>query len=604
MATGVQNKYQYQPLADPLRDIRLIELLPGEFGDEIRIKIFHAPMTEAVNPEDNRLPLAQLRELLPEPWLVHETVEGRYIFENPHKLGRGSWQWACPAKDVSPSTYIYPGNGVEGFLPRYEALSYTWGDVDGRGTIAVEAQQSAVSQLQARENLIAALRHLRDAQTTRTFWIDALCINQNDEIEKRSQIRRMRDIYRSAYQVVAWLGPEANSSHHAIQTLNYIGDQVEYLVGGHLCPSPDAVEENWHDPRTELPYESQTWDAVHSLFCRGWFDRVWIIQEILLADSRALIQCGLHNIPFTIFRRAATCIKENHHASKLETRLRFLAKITNPSAGLSFDRVVRLGSQRLCQNPRDYVYGVLGLAPKKLAAKVQPNYSKSVSQVYTDTTLLYSNHIQRLDILQRAYQYGRNLELPSWVPDLTARLPRKFPCSGQFSAGFSRAHFTFEAPVTLSAMGVQCARVTAVSSKLSSGGEGASSTIRAWQPENITTASYPNNETLQRAHLMTLRKGRVRERWVGWENIYPSFKDWELAWLRFTWGETFKGTDESPTTAPAADRHISDVINLCIGHVYVRTDTGYVGTAPLDAQIGNYIFHSSFSVPLNPPPSL
>ena len=607
MATDAENEYQYSPLADPLRDIRLIELLPGEFEEEICIKIFHVPMCEAAKLADNRLALAQLREVLPEPWLVRATVEGRYIFENPHNLGRGSWQWACPAKNLSPSSYLYPGDGAEGFQPRYEALSYTWGEVDDRGTIMVEAQQSTVGrsakgrQLRVGKNLIVALRHLRDPKTTRTLWVDALCINQKDKNEKPGQVRRMRDIYRFAYKVVAWLGLEADSSRHAIQTLKYIGGQVEYLEGGHLCPSPDAVEENWHDPGTELPYESQTWDAVYSLFCRGWFDRVWIIQEILLADSRALIQCGYDTIPFTIFRKAATCIKENHHASKLETRLRYLAKITNPSVGLPFDRVLRLPTQRRCKDPRDYIYGVLGLAPKKLAAKFRPNYSNSVSQVYTEMTLLYSNHIQRLDILQRAYQYGRRLETPSWVPDLTARLPRKFPCSGQFSAGFSRAHFTFEAPVTLSALGVQCTLVTAVSSKLSSEGEAASSTIRAWQPENMTTVSYPNNETLQRAHLMTLRKGRVRERWVGWKNIYPSFEDWERAWLHFTWGDAVKGTDESPTTA-SVDHHIRDAINLCIGHAYVRTDKGYVGTVPLDAQIGNYVFHSSFSVPFLPPP--
>ncbi|KAF2806689.1 uncharacterized protein BDZ99DRAFT_393192, partial [Mytilinidion resinicola] len=123
MATSVDNEYQYPPLADPLRDVRLIDLLPGELGDEIRIKIFHAPIGETAKLVDNRLDLAKLKELLPEPWFVQSTVEGRYIFENPHKLGRGSWQWACPVEDVSPSTYLQPGDGVERSQPRYEALS-------------------------------------------------------------------------------------------------------------------------------------------------------------------------------------------------------------------------------------------------------------------------------------------------------------------------------------------------------------------------------------------------------------------------------------------------------------------------------------------------
>jgi hypothetical protein len=146
METEIEKEYQHFPLADPLRDIRLVELLPAEFGDELRLRIFHAPLCEAATPEDNRLALAQLRKLLPEQWLVHTTVEGRYIFENHHHQGHGSWQWACPAKDVSPLSYLHPKDGAEDLQPRYEALSYTWGEVGDRGIIVVEPQQSTVDR--------------------------------------------------------------------------------------------------------------------------------------------------------------------------------------------------------------------------------------------------------------------------------------------------------------------------------------------------------------------------------------------------------------------------------------------------------------------------
>ena len=43
-------------------------------------------------------------------------------------------------------------------------------------------------------------------------WIDAICINQSDQVEKSTQVAIMSDIYRAASSVVAWLGPERSHS--------------------------------------------------------------------------------------------------------------------------------------------------------------------------------------------------------------------------------------------------------------------------------------------------------------------------------------------------------------------------------------------------------
>jgi hypothetical protein len=43
--------------------------------------------------------------------------------------------------------------------------------------------------------------------SNRPIWIDAKCINQKDESEKRVQIKRMSDVYKRATQVWIWLNP-------------------------------------------------------------------------------------------------------------------------------------------------------------------------------------------------------------------------------------------------------------------------------------------------------------------------------------------------------------------------------------------------------------
>jgi hypothetical protein len=59
-----------------------------------------------------------------------------------------------------------------------------------------------------RGNLWWALSHLRGVEKERTFWIDALCIDQKNEGERNHQVGQMSRIYTRAKRVVVWLGRE------------------------------------------------------------------------------------------------------------------------------------------------------------------------------------------------------------------------------------------------------------------------------------------------------------------------------------------------------------------------------------------------------------
>jgi hypothetical protein len=56
-------------------------------------------------------------------------------------------------------------------LPRYEALSYVWGQSDETSTIQLENDTFVVTP-----NLHSALRHLRRKDEDQLLWIDAICL--------------------------------------------------------------------------------------------------------------------------------------------------------------------------------------------------------------------------------------------------------------------------------------------------------------------------------------------------------------------------------------------------------------------------------------------
>ncbi len=139
---------------------------------------------------------------------------------------------------------------------KYEALSYTWGDPKGqRRAIFVNGHE-----LQITFNLSAFLRQRREPDQNVVLWVDALCINQKDNNEKNEQIRLMSMIYASASKLTVWLGPASEDSHVTIQNLLRLG----------TAGSP-------YHKLSVLPRD--VLKAIHNLFERSWWTRVWIIQE-------------------------------------------------------------------------------------------------------------------------------------------------------------------------------------------------------------------------------------------------------------------------------------------------------------------------------------
>jgi hypothetical protein len=104
--------------------------------------------------------------------------------------------------------------------PSFEALSYAWGDPRDTISIFLDGQTFSVTN-----SLESALRHLRWEDAVRTFWIDAICINQLDREERSQQVRFMSKLYTAAERTMVWLGPEDDDAALAFEYMREVQEE-------------------------------------------------------------------------------------------------------------------------------------------------------------------------------------------------------------------------------------------------------------------------------------------------------------------------------------------------------------------------------------------
>jgi hypothetical protein len=109
--------------------------------------------------------------------------------------------------------------------PEYEALSYCWGDEANPGFLTCNGEKFPI-----RDNLNAGLRRLRLSDHTRILWVDAICINQLDLLEREQQVDFMRDIYRGSAQTLVWLGDSDRDSTSPVDDSQLAFPMIERLV--------------------------------------------------------------------------------------------------------------------------------------------------------------------------------------------------------------------------------------------------------------------------------------------------------------------------------------------------------------------------------------
>lgn len=570
--------YRYEPLRSASQEIRLVHLLPGRFEDDIKVRILHSPfpLPATPPPKAKNFQVDSVRTSVSWPWTIEETESGDFMIFN---VVTGE---AHPLLAVAPSL-----EETSEYQPRYEALSYTWGDADVSESGQVEDSQGSgepSATLGLRPNLASALRYLRYSDETRVLWIDAICINQEDIEERNEQVKRMTNIYTLAQRVIAWLGEESNNSKHALVTLQHIGRQLEATKSGRIIAAPDATEPHmWRNDHAPS-FDQRTWQALINFVERAWFYRLWCWQEIKLGSWHAFLQCGGDTIPWNNFWLAVLCLhnKDSLPSMRFRERCRHIVFLKYDAAGHSMSNILDVSRSKGCANPRDKIYGLLGITPTYFSSSIVVDYLRPVEDVYKEAFLTHLNATKRLELLKHCDLANRQIGGPSWVPDWSKTEFAAPVLSEQLSSGISRAWFTYAEPDVLEVVGKQYTTIKTVSGVASMVEEETLLAVGDWYRHLPNKGTYVTGETMEAAFALTLCMNRTRERYP--YNHFLSIPEW-VGMLRNILCLTATSQDDTIYSA----REITNTIQKIRGRRVFTTETGHIGTAPAGAQIGDSV---------------
>ncbi|KAK0629341.1 heterokaryon incompatibility protein-domain-containing protein [Bombardia bombarda] len=574
--------YQYQPLKGSIEEIRLVHLLPGNLADPISFRIEHAPLSLPPTPppkDNHNVELAEhLQGILPLAWSIQETDAGDLIAFN---VTNGETRLLASKSE-------HHGQQLPEYEPKYDALSYTWGTaaVSEFAEIQVHPEQP-IQALGIRPNLASALRHLRLPAGIRVLWIDAICINQDDMEERSEQVQRMADIYSRAHQVVAWLGNEGDGSQQAFATLRHVGNQLRSTTSGRTIAAPDATEPRLWRNDTPPSFSESDWQAITALVERQWFYRLWCWQEIKLGSRTGRLQCGQDSIPWAKFWLAITCLHAKDTTISRQFRERCRHIVFLRYEGESMSNILDIARSKGCADPRDKIYGLLGITPEYFKSEIVVNYLRPVGDVYKDAFLAHSRATQRLDLLKHCDLSGRSIGGPSWVPDWSKTEFASPILSEQWATGISRAWFTYrdEEPEMLEVVGTLYSTVKTVSSSAAPKQEEETLlVVKDWYQQLALDlgTTYPGGEDIKTAFILTLCMNRTNLR-------HPDVHFWPVLEWTYYLDEILQLGPESSNDPIYLERETANLIQKIRGRRFFMTEDGHFGTAPAGVEAGDAI---------------
>ena len=263
--------------------------------------------------------------------------------------------------------------------PPFAALSYMWGPPSPRFDITISGKP-----LEIRENLFRFFETFVKV-TDNVFlwkftgglylWIDQICIDQSSVSERNHQVAMMASIYSESSETIIWLG--------------------------NIPKNPDAPCMIKKMGPSSAPEESVT-RAVAAIIEHDYFTRLWIVQEIILSKWKRVLCSHPSAGAVWVHWGNLAYIARRFQYRLPSTPAKHLVKDHLQDSRLKLIQAVRFFSKGQCHDPRDKVYGLMGLVQEDQRLTI--DYAKPLEELLVETMNIFYREMQDSAYTHTEYQ--------------------------------------------------------------------------------------------------------------------------------------------------------------------------------------------------------
>lgn len=336
------------------------------------------------------------------------------------------------------TTLAEDGNST---LIDFEALSYVWGHDIPDHRIRLNG-----SLFYIRSNLAAALRVMAnrlarqnqtDSSATKLLWIDAMCINQDDNTEKSVQVQSIQSIYYKAQCVIIWInspGTSGEERRRQEETTTTIRKFSRFHKAGvnttEIVQYLDGPADKDSNLAFQVIHSKSHWPHLVKFFDQDWWRRVWVRQEIAMS-RRASVLYGESTVDwedvatlshwlivFTTDLDAKTLQWGGAHQSGAYSGedLQYFRKTLQKGGNLDFQTMLIHARSCEATNPLDRVFAILGMVQNHIEMPI--DYHMSVAEVAKQTFQRLAVLNGGLDALIFSQNPTRKEGIPSWAANI------------------------------------------------------------------------------------------------------------------------------------------------------------------------------------------
>lgn len=322
--------------------------------------------------------------------------------------------------------------------PKYNALSYVWGNSAPDKTIMCSGGSLKITQ--SLYAVLFAMRKRRrfeysvgDRTTAhipacQLVWIDQICINQKDEKERNQQVRVMQDIYHRATTVLISLGEDFHDLAAPVdRLLTQIGNMV--VLSRFRSPRTRCFPEGTELVELGLPGPADdSWLALRKMLLLPYFERVWVIQEVVQArEPLVIFEGGViswrlfldamrwlftqhFDIPNNVLLEPSFCIP---HTKIFEIYLGY--EFCRQTISTKFYDLARIIRVLKSTDPRNKIFALTGIADDRDEVAIE--YEKNECEVFEGFARYTIRTERNLNILSDVTHDDQSRsDIPSWVP--------------------------------------------------------------------------------------------------------------------------------------------------------------------------------------------